>query len=205
MLFIFDMGGVVTNTFKMDSIYNKLNLEKSDFSDICHSSGRDLMHELSIGKIGSSEFWDEFNRKVAELKKSAAGEKFALVPEVTTDLFRICFHPSKNLETIELIKQLKKKHRVVCGTNTIQSHWENHVERGDYSVFNQTYPSNKIGFEKPDPHFFEVILEAEETAAENAFFTDDKAANVAGAASIGIHAEVFTSAADLAAKWKQYL
>ncbi len=215
MLFIFDMGGVVTNTFKMDSIYKKLNLEKSDFNNICRNGSRNIEQELNTGKIGSSEFWEEFNRRIESLKsgkiegfeevfQTENSEKFSLVPEVTTDLFRLCFHPSKNLETIELIQKLKKKHRVVCGTNTIQSHWENHMERGDYSFFNQTYPSNKIGCAKPDPHFFELILEAEETPANKSFFTDDKLENVKAAASLGINAELFTSAAELSEKWKPY-
>jgi len=209
MLFIFDMGGVVTNTFRMDSIYKKLNLEKNDFLNICRSGSRNIEHELNIGKIGSAEFWQEFNQRVRDLKTSKninieELNKYNAIPQVQTDLFRLFFHPSKNLETIELIKALKKKHRVVCGTNTIQSHWENHMERGDYAFFNQTYASNKIGCAKPDPHFFELILEAEETSPENAFFTDDRADNVAAAAGLGIHAEVFTSASELTAKWKQY-
>ena len=58
------------------------------------------------------------------------------------------------------------------------------MERGDYAFFNQTYASNKIGCAKPDPHFFELILEAEETEAQNVFFTDDKEENVAAAASL---------------------
>ena len=198
MLFIFDMGGVVTNTFRMDSIYNKLNLTKTEYYDICSLEGRNIGDLLNIGKITTEEFWQEFNRR-SRLYKSQNP-----VPQVEHDLFRLCFHPSKNLETIELIQMLKKKHRVVCGTNTIQSHWENHMERGDYAFFNQTYASNKIGCAKPDPHFFELILEAEETAAQDAFFTDDRADNVAAAASLGIHAELFTSAADLTEKWKKY-
>ena len=198
MLFIFDMGGVVTNTFRMDSIYNKLNLTKTEYYDICSLEGRNICDLLNIGKITTEEFWQEFNRR-SRLYKSQNP-----VPQVEHDLFRLCFHPSKNLETIELIQMLKKKHRVVCGTNTIQSHWENHMERGDYAFFNQTYASNKIGCAKPDPHFFELILEAEETAAQDAFFTDDRADNVAAAASLGIHAELFTSAADLTEKWKKY-
>ncbi len=195
MLFIFDMGGVVTNTFKMDSIYQKLNVSKSEFSEICKKNDDDIWHKLETGIISVNQFWDEYNRRIINNDKANPAE---------TDLFRLFFHPSKNLQTIELIKALKQNNRVVCGTNTIQSHWENHMERGDYAFFNQTYASNKIGCAKPDPHFFELILEAEETKAQNAFFTDDKAENVAAAASIGIHAEIFTSAAELTEKWKIY-
>ena len=78
------------------------------------------------------------------------------------------------------------------------------MERGDYSYFNQTYASNKIGCAKPDPHFFELILQAEGYSAQDAFFTDDRADNVAAAANIGIHAELFTSARELSEKWKAY-
>ena len=201
MLFIFDMGGVVTNTFKMDSIYNKLNLSKTDFFDICKLNNQNIEHELNIGTITSAEFWQEFNKRITNLKSQG---NYQQVPEVRTDLFRLFFHPSKNLQTIKLVQALKKKHRVVCGTNTIQSHWENHMERGDYAFFNQTYASNKIGCAKPDPHFFELILEAEETEAKNAFFTDDKEENVKAAASLGIHAELFTDAKELTEKWQPY-
>ena len=195
MLFIFDMGGVVTNTFKMDSIYQKLNISKNDFSEICKKNNIDIWHKLETGIISVNQFWKEYNSRIQSIEKAKPAE---------TDLFRLFFHPSKNLQTIELIKSLKKNNRVVCGTNTIQSHWENHMERGDYAFFNQTYASNKIGCAKPDPHFFELILEAEETEAQNAFFTDDKEENVAAAASLGIHAELFTTAAELTEKWKLF-
>lgn len=195
MLFIFDMGGVVTNTFKMDSIYQKLNISKNDFSEICKKNNNDIWHKLETGIISVNQFWNEYNSRIQSIEKAKPAE---------TDLFRLFFHPSKNLQTIELIKSLKKNNRVVCGTNTIQSHWENHMERGDYAFFNQTYASNKIGCAKPDSHFFELILEAEETEAQNVFFTDDKEENVAAAASLGIHAELFTTAAELTEKWKLF-
>jgi len=201
MLFIFDMGGVVTNTFLLTQLYNKLNITNTDFFKICASGKEDIWKLLQIGKINPSQFWASFNERVA----ASSEESFKKIPLVEHDLFRLYFHPSKNLKTIELIKQLKKKHRVVCGTNTIDSHWENHMERGDYAFFNQTYASNKIGCAKPDPHFFELILEAEEATPEETFFTDDRAENIAGAESLGINARLFTSAEDLYQSWSKYL
>lgn len=192
MLFIFDMGGVVTTTFAMDSIYKKLNLTKEEFFMICKSSSPDIWHELEIGNICSREFWAEFSKRACCIRN---------IPEIKNDLFRLYFHPSKNLQTIKLIQKLKEKHRVVCGTNTIQSHWENHMERGDYSFFNQTYASNKIGAAKPDPEFFKLILEAEGYSANQAFFTDDKIENCDAARSLGINTVHFTSADNL---WKEW-
>ena len=218
MLFIFDMGGVVTNTFKMDSFNKKLNLTEQDFKAICSMDNTDIWQQLQTGKIQTENFWNEFNTRVGFLQRAVlngvmkVGETilfsknsdFVDIPQIDTDLFRLYFHPSKNQETVELIEALKKKHRVVCGTNTIQSHWENHMERGDYSYFNQTYASNKIGFAKPDKRFFEIILEAEETEPKDAFFTDDKEENVKAAAALGINAELFTTASELKAKWERY-
>ena len=79
-------------------------------------------------------------------------------------------------------------HRVVCGTNTNQSHYENHLERGDYALFNQTYASNKIGRVKPNADFFELIIKAEgyENKINEVFFTDDKIENCDAAKSMGI-------------------
>lgn len=196
MLFIFDMGGVVTTNFTLSGktqFFEKLCITDQLFNELSAKAG---FHELCIGEINPKQFWNNYNSIIAS--------EYPELPKVQNDLFRLYFHPELNEGTVSLIKALRKKHRVVCGTNTIDSHWENHIERGDYSYFNQTYASQKIGCEKPDPHFFELILEAEATAPENAFFTDDRADNVAAAASLGIHAELFTSAADLTEKWKKY-
>ena len=211
MLFIFDMGGVVTTTFHMDTIFNKLGMSKEDFYGICRQDDKDIWEQLQTGKITTEDFWSKFNNKVLDMqkasnKKSATTEKVLRgSPIIKSDLFRLFFHPELNLKTVEIIDKLKKKHRVVCGTNTIQSHWENHMERGDYSVFHQTYASNKIGMAKPDPAFFTTIMEAEEyTNPSEVFFTDDRIDNCQAAASVGINAVHFTTAEDLYNTWQKY-
>lgn len=222
MLFIFDMGGVVTNTFNINSIYKKLNLTESQFKFICSYNGKDIWDYLTIGKINVNDFWFEFNKRIGGFQRAELNgfetinhfitkeseidlKQFDNVKQADTDLFRLFFHPIENPEIVDLITQLKKKNRVVCGTNTIQSHWENHLERGDYSYFHQTYASNKIGLAKPDPKFFETILEAEEISADQAYFTDDKIENCKAAESVGIKAVQFTTAQDLFDRWKKFI
>jgi len=217
MLFIFDMGGVVTNTFNIETVFQKLNVSREDFFNIC-TQGNDIWHEFEIGKINANQFWDFFNKRVGLLQRSvidgffskvdslkfSSEEKIQLINQCDYDLFRLYFHPQTNKKTVELINLLKKNNRVVCGTNTIQSHWENHLERGDYAYFNQTYASNKIGFAKPDKRFFELILEAEDISPDQAFFTDDKIENCEAAKACGINTVHFTSADDLFEKWSIY-
>ena len=201
MLFIFDMGGVVTTNFGKDNkMYSYLGLERSKFFEICQNikaedgSDYNIDNLLSIGKITVEEFWREFNRRIKLLGLD--------VPEVNTDLYRLYFHPELKKETVELIKELhQKNHRVVCGTNTIQSHWENHTERGDYALFDQTYASNKIGLAKPDPEFWKTIMMAEGYEPSQTYFTDDRLDNIEAATALGIHAVQFTTAQAVRDGW----
>ena len=200
MLFIFDMGGVVTTNFGADNkMYPYLGLERPKFFEICQkekaADGSDYNIDflLGVGKISVEEFWREFNRRIKVLGLD--------VPEVTTDLYRLYFHPQLKEGTVALIRQLRKNHRVVCGTNTIQSHWENHMERGDYALFDQTYASNKIGLAKPDPAFWKTIMMAEGYEPSQTYFTDDRLDNIEAAASLGINAVQFTSPEELAKVW----
>ena len=212
MLFIFDMGGVVTSTFKMDSIYEKLNISKETFFELCKYGDTNIWQELETGKILTIDFWNKFNSTIGNLQRSLLDGTYKLntdinvhnIPNVTNDLFRLYFHPQLNTKTVELIKALRKKHRVVCGTNTIQSHWENHLERGDYSYFDQTYASNKIGAAKPDKYFFELIMEAEGYSPAETFFTDDKIENCNSAKSLGINTFLCTTPEDLYNEWIKY-
>lgn len=193
MLFIFDMGGVVTNTFEFDAMYKSLKMDSKEFREIC-KSGTDIFSLLTKGEISVKEFWAQFNERI----------KGSDIAHVKNDLFRLYFHPVLNEKTAAIIKSLRKKHRVICGTNTIDSHYENHAERGDYALFDQTYASNKIGEEKPDENFFRVILQAEGVKPQDAFFTDDREENIEAARRVGINAVLFTTADDLKKEWKRY-
>lgn len=201
MLFIFDMGGVVTTTCKLDRVYEKLNVSEQQFKEICTVSDDEgntlqLLDQMEIGALSVDEFWYLYNKQISDNPN---------LPQVHNDLFRMYFHPQIHSKTVEIIQKLKAAgHRVVCGTNTMQSHWENHLERGDYAYFDQTYASNKIGVAKPDEDFFRVILDAEECKPCNAFFTDDKEKNCIAAQKAGINAHHFTSSDDLYEAWKKY-
>ena len=197
MLFIFDMGGVVTTTFVTSGknrFFEKLGITSNEFSKF--SKKADL-HALDIGEITVSQFWKNYNDVIARLRPD--------LPQVEFDLFRLYFHPKRNEGTLALINDLRKNHRVVCGTNTIDSHWENHCERGDYSFFDQTYASNKIGVAKPDPKFWQTIMMAEGFEASETFFTDDRLDNVEAARALGINAVQFTTADELRKAWGKYI
>ena len=188
MLFIFDMGGVVTTTAGKnlyEKISEKLGITMEEFYEFCGKDTlTDYLQILEDGKMTSREFWPIFSKR--------SGIK------VNADWFRLLFHPVLNVKTVEIIKKLKSEgNRVVCGTNTIDSHYDNHLSRGDYAFFDTTYASIHMGVSKPDPEFWRLILECEGFKPENAFFTDDKEENIKGALECGIKAVRFESAENL--------
>lgn len=201
MLYIFDMGGVVTSTSsEIKKLVDILGTNENDFFKWCGSpkgnpAGRgsefykngemDLFSMLSNGEITVKEFWSIFSARSGIA--------------VTTDWWHWLFHPVLNQKAVKIIETLKSnKNRVVCGTNTIDSHYQNHLERGDYSFFDQTYASNFMGVSKPDPRFWKIILTAENAGPHETVFIDDRKENVDAAKSLGIKSILFESAEKLA-------
>lgn len=179
MLYIFDMGGVCCNTFQLSDLCNNLGISKSDFKDICcNEDGSSIFKMLSTGEITIKSFWAEWEKRTGKKE---------------SDWFYLSFKPYLLEETVQFIRQLKKNSRVVCGTNTLESHYLVHVERGDYALFDKTYASFLMGCAKPDLSYYQLILKAEGVKPEDAVFIDDRIENVEAAASLGIHAFQFTT------------
>lgn len=185
MLYIFDMGGVLTNNADIiPNVCSELKISREDFRKYCGAGGKkeeDIMSLIDVGLIDAKTFWKIFSER--------SGIK------VKTDWLQFFFHPAINEGTLSIIKRLKESgNRVVCGTNTIESHYRNHMERADYSVFDQTYASCFMGVEKPNEDFWKIILTAEGIGATDTVFIDDMKENVDSAARLGIRAIQFTSA-----------
>ncbi len=186
-LFIFDMGGVMcTNTNVVESICKELNLNKREFFDFAKPEN---FVKIQAGKMSMKEFWQEFSES-SEL-------------DVKEDYFETMFSPQRNEDMYQLVNQLKENHRVVAGTNTIDSHYKKHRNNGDYDIFEVVYPSNLMGVAKPNVDFYRIILEKESQQPEETVFIDDNIENIESAAKLGITAIHFTSYEDLKEKIKK--
>jgi putative hydrolase of the HAD superfamily len=64
-------------------------------------------------------------------------------------------------------------------------------ERGYGAWFDQSFYSCDLGLAKPDPAYFRTILTAIDKPATSVLFIDDNEANIAGARSAGLHAELY--------------
>ena len=198
-LFIFDMGGVVAHNVAVEGAVAKaVGMSEREFYEVCKydraARGKiinkkidvrdaDIMTMLSNGELTTDEFWSEFEKRTGV--------------RVSTDYLGLFFNPVLDGAVVDIVKALRKKYRVVCGTNTIQSHYDIHLARGDYALFDKTYASNMIGASKPDVEFWKRIMLGEGVASEDIFFTDDNEANCAASSSLGIRTFHFTNADDL--------
>jgi putative hydrolase of the HAD superfamily len=89
--------------------------------------------------------------------------------------------------------------RVVAVTNTNVSHqrvWQDRFADA-LGFFGAIYSSWEVGARKPEPTFFEHVLESEQVPPQETVFVDDQAVNVDAAARLGIDAVLYTGAASL--------
>jgi putative hydrolase of the HAD superfamily len=174
MLFIFDMGGVVaSHTNVIPSIAEHLEISEKQFFKLAGQNWINLL----CGKINSPQFWKQFSKKIKQ--------------NIKTDLFKKYFHPTINQVVTSIISELRKNYRVVCGTNTFQVHYQSHLERGDYWYFDNIYASHLLGIAKPDPQFYQYIIDKEKATVDRTIFIDDTLENVIAAQRMGIKAILF--------------
>lgn len=192
MLFIFDMAGVVANSSCTKNICEKLRISVDDFYMFqLDSEGKNTYQELSIGLISPEEYWENFS--------------FNSSIEISEDLFKVLYSPEIDNSIIILIKELKRRgHRVVCCTNTIESHFEEHLRLGNYSIFDFVYSSHLMGVKKPNPEIFRRIIDLERALPKDVYFIDDDKRNVEIALDIGVSAHLFLSAEKLKKALSQF-
>lgn len=181
------MGGVVANrTNVIPFVAKYLEITEEQFFQFSRHNWTNLL----CGKINSQQFWEDFSKRIHR--------------DIKTDLFKKYFHPTINQEVISIIRELKKNHRVVCGTNTFQIHYQRHLKQGDYRFFDNIYASHLLGIAKPDPQFYQYILDKENATINRTIFIDDTIENVIAAKRMGIQSVLFVDNYSLKNKLIKY-
>ncbi|MBE0472090.1 MAG: HAD-IA family hydrolase [Methyloprofundus sp.] len=182
MLFVFDMGGVLANSTCTENICSELGISTQEFYLFQRDSiGNNTYQALSIGTISPEEYWDNFSHNSGI--------------QIQEDLFKLLYRPKIDNSILFLINKIKKTGcRVVCCTNTIKSHFEEHLRLGNYSAFDHIYSSHIMGVKKPSPEIFRRIIELERVAAGDVYFIDDDSRNVKVAQDLGFSVHLFVSA-----------
>ena len=182
---IFDLGGVILD---IDENIVCKELEKMGISvtELFHSKEfMDIMSKFDTGIYTAPTFRKKVKAFIGQEKMT--DQKFdSIWNSMLLDIPR---------ERIEAIEKVKKHYKIFLMSNSNVIHYDLYVRdlqlRFGYNefdeLFNKSYFSFAEHLEKPDPRFFELILDHEDLLPEETLFIDDTAENIKVAKSLGIH------------------
>ena len=99
---------------------------------------------------------------------------------------------------VKLIKPLKKKYKVYCLTNWSAETIPIAMERYDFfEELDGIVVSGEERLIKPDPAFYQVLLDRYSLKPEESLFIDDNAANIETARQMGFHTMHYTGEEEL--------
>ena len=182
---IFDLGGVVLDIDE-NNVYKELEKMGLTTSELSHSKEfMDIMSKFDTGIYTAPTFRKKVKAFIGQEKMT--DQRFdAIWNSMLLDIPR---------ERIEAIEKVKKHYKIFLMSNTNVIHYDLYVRdlqlRFGYHEFDELFHKSYFSFaehlEKPDPRFFELILDHEGLLPEETLFIDDTAKNIKVAQSLGIH------------------
>ena len=182
---IFDLGGVILDIDE-NIVYKELEKMGINISELAHSKEfMDIFSKFDIGVYTAPTFRKKIKALLGQEKMT--DQRFdAIWNSMLLDI---------PLERIEAIEKVKKHYKIFLMSNSNVIHYDLYVRdlqlRFGYNefdeLFNKSYFSFAEHLEKPDPRFFELILDHEGLIPEETLFIDDTAENIEVAKSLGIH------------------
>ena len=181
---IFDLGGVILDIDE-NIVYKELEKMGINISELVRSKEFiDIMSKFDTGIYTAPTFRKKMKALIGQEKMT--DQKFdSIWDAMLLDIPR---------ERIEAIEKVKKHYKIFLMSNTNVIHYDLYVRdlqlRFGYhefdELFNKSYFSFAEHLEKPDPRFFELILDHEGLLPEETLFIDDTEANIKVAQSLGI-------------------
>ena len=181
---IFDLGGVILDIDET-IVYKELEKLGINVSELAHSKEfMELISKFDTGIYTAPTFRKRMKALVHQEKMT--DQKFdAIWSAMLLDIPR---------ERIEAIEKVKKHYKIFLMSNTNVIHYDLYVRdlqlRFGYNEFDALFDKSYFSFaehlEKPDPRFFELILDHEGLVPEETLFIDDTEANIKVAKKLGI-------------------
>ncbi len=113
-----------------------------------------------------------------------------------TDLYNSVLIPSEDM--FPLVSQITQRYRIALVSNTSEPHWKAAEKFLPFSSkLDPVIISCEVAAMKPDPAFYDSLLERSHVAAANTLFIDDLPANVEAALKMGFIGHQFLSRAEL--------
>ncbi len=179
---IFDFGGVLINLDLPKCIDNLKNTGFENVDKYLSNFGqKDFFLKFENGQINTTQFR-------AEIRKNTSG---ALADE-TIDAAWCSFLCDIPSEKISMLKELRKKYRLLLLSNTNPLHIEVSARKAlePYNtslveLFDKCYLSYEMGLTKPSEDIFAALLSDAKVTAQECMFLDDGLKNIETAKSMG--------------------
>lgn len=181
---IFDLGGVILDIDE-NVVYKELEKLGINISELARSKEfMGIISKFDMGVYTAPTFRKKL-KALLGLEKMTDQKFDSIWNAMLLDIPR---------ERIEAIEQIKKHYKIFLMSNSNEIHYDLYIRdlqlRFGYDefdkLFNKSYFSFDIHMEKPDPRFFELILDHEHLLPEETLFIDDTAENIKAAKSLGI-------------------
>ena len=181
---IFDLGGVILDIDEK-VVYRELEKMGIDIQQLSRSKEfMEIISKFDIGVYTAPTFRKKVKAYLG-LEKMTDQKFDSIWNAMLLDIPR---------ERIEAMEKIKKHYKIFLMSNTNEIHYDLYVRdlqlRFGYNefdeLFNKAYFSFDIHLEKPDPRFFELILDHEHLVPEETLFIDDTAKNIATAKALGL-------------------
>ncbi len=182
---IFDLGGVILDIDET-VVYKELEKMGIKTSELAHSKEFiEIMSKFDTGIYTAPTFRKRMKALIGQEKMT--DEKFdSIWNAMLLDIPR---------ERVEAIEKVKKHYKIFLMSNTNVIHYDLYVRdlqlRFGYNEFDELFDKSYFSFaehlEKPDPRFFELILDHESLLPEETLFIDDTEKNINIAKSLGIN------------------
>jgi glucose-1-phosphatase len=179
---IFDLGAVILNINYQNTIdeFGKIGIQNAS-SYYSKKAQNSLFNQIETGEISDKEF-------LLKLQKETPNVNIKKVEDAWNAM--LLDLPENR---INLLKKLKNNYFIFLLSNTNSIHITEFRKRlGNnqynkfYNLFDKVYYSHKIGFRKPQPEAFQIILDENKLLANEVFFIDDSYQHIKGAEKLGI-------------------
>lgn len=195
--FIFDCGGVVLRA-QQSNVYQlweeRFGYTEGQLAERLWTS--DAYRRAEIGQLTEEAFWAEI---ASDLPLMASQQ----LSELRQDLWGV-FEP--NEKVLSWVDRLRSSYRVVILSNATEVLDEMLRDRFQIaSRFDTIFNSARLGLVKPDPAVYREVLRRLGILANEAVFIDDRAENIASAATVGMHVLWFVGDQELDRQMQIYL
>ncbi len=186
-LVAFDLGNVLctvdeaTPNAKLAELSGR---SRADVHDIVFGQKRKLLFES-----GQISFEDHARHAIAELGITMPISEF-------TNLYNSVLIPSNDM--FPLVSRIATTHRIALVSNTSEPHWECARRFLPFSAqLDPVIVSFLVGSMKPEPEFYDSLLDQSGVSADRILFVDDLEVNIEAARAAGMVGHVFTSQSTL--------